>query len=116
MCNICGLNKEVLNIKITDANHTQIFCPNCLIISMAYNELKLVNNMSFIDDISKKSGAIKYESYKESYVLEAETMKRLIKRNLTPKEHKILVKKYGEHSYMLHEDFYDENNRAIQPI
>lgn len=115
-CDVCKKSIPTINIKLTDGNKSQTFCPNCLTIECLNGRLKLINNILLDDDITGDHGAVKFESQDETYTLEAERMKRLILCHLHPNEHKALVKKYGSNKYMLHSDFYDSKHKAIQPF
>ena len=116
-CSKCGFEKHPsILVKITDNNGEAIYCPNCLLLHQLEGILKLKNNPNFIDDITGKKGAVKYEAEGESYTLEKETMERLILCNLTPEEYFALAEKYSPHNFCLHDDFYDPiDGCAIQP-
>ena len=116
MCQFCRNDNEILQIKITDKYGTTCYCPNCLAIHTYNNIINFVPNTDFIDDITKEPGAIRYEAYDESYTLNLETFKRLIRHNLTPEEYFTLCILYGENKYMIHDDFYTEEGIAIQPM
>lgn len=114
-CSECGTNRE-LNVTMTDANGSKVFCRCCLAIrEQNANEPTFVNSSELIDDITGQPGAVKYEAINESYTLDAAAMRRLIFLNLRPDEWHALVKKYDEYQFMLHEDFYDEEGNAMQP-
>lgn len=93
-----------------------MLCPNCIAYGILNNKISFINNPNFIDDITGKPGAVKFEAYGESYTLERRTMMRLLAHSLQPKEYKALAKKYGADKYMIHDDFYDEDGNAIQPM
>lgn len=111
----CGCHKHYSMIieKITDANGSRFFCPNCLAIR--YHDMSLVNIPSLKDDVTGKPGAVVFESYKERYQLDAECMRRLISHRLNTREVRALRQKYGANAFMLHDDFYDDKGHAIQP-
>ena len=115
-CKNCKCEAQILLIKLTDTNSTETYCPNCLALAFCENKLNFQNNPNFIDDITGKPGAVKFESNDESYSLEKETMLRLISYNLKPNEYFALADKYGNDKYMLHDDFYTEDGIAWQPI
>ncbi|MBQ8218568.1 MAG: hypothetical protein IJZ79_02360 [Bacilli bacterium] len=107
MCMFCGETKPVLRIFIIDNKKTIEYCPNCLSIKAQNGRLNnLVPNLTFVDDITNKSGAIKYIAYDEHYTLNKDTLIRLITHTLTKDEFIILRNKYGN-KYMLHDDFYN---------
>lgn len=116
-CWRCGWDKflPVLN-KLTDGAGRKVLCPNCTAILIAERELSFENDPKMNDDITGKTGAVEYMSGDERYVLECETMLRLLAHNLTKEEWKALTRKYGENQYMLHEDFYAEDGTALQPL
>jgi hypothetical protein len=37
-------------------------------------------------------------------------------RNLSPEEWKKLTRTHDENEFLLHEDFYDEDGNALQPV
>ena len=115
-CCRCEQNSEYVIAKITDKNGFAEYCQNCLCELFFENKLLFENNPDFIDDITGEKGAVKYEAYDETYVLEKSTMIRLIARNLEPEEYFALVKKYGANKFLLHDDFYDPfDGIAVQP-
>lgn len=116
-CEICGEVKTNSTEVITDNKGTTYYCPNCMVDAYIGGKLDFENNPEFIDDITGEHGAVKYERGDEQYVLEKETMLRLIGYNLDPDEYFALVEKYGNKQFMLHDDFYDEfDGGAIQPL
>ena len=115
-CNDCGKTLKSVGVHITDNNGTHVLCHCCLAIREQDSDVPTFeNNMNFVDDISGRPGAVKYESGNESYSLDRATLRRLILRHLKPNEWKILSNKYSPHNYTLHEDFYDNNGIALQP-
>ncbi len=117
ICEICNQPRHPgIMIALTDAAKTIELCPNCLAIMVLENKLVFQNNPSFIDDITGKPGAVKFESYGESYALESETMMRLVAHNLRQHEYLALAKKYGADKFMIHDDFYDIDGTPIQPM
>ena len=115
-CKRCNNDYESIMIYLVDAEKTQCFCPNCLTLSYFDNQLNLKNDFKMLDDITGEPGAVKFESDGEVYFLEKNRMERLITYNLMPYEYLKLMEKYGNHCYMIHEDFYTEDGYAIQPI
>jgi len=116
MCMFCGNTNPVLKIEITDKYGTIEYCPNCLCLYAYNNGIDFVESPFFKDDITNTYGAICYHSFDETYFLSLETLKRLVCHNLTKEEYRILVNKYGEHKFMLHDDFYLEDGTPIQPM
>lgn len=116
-CDVCNYESERIVAKITDGEGSYNFCPNCLVLRYAQEQLDFENHPDFIDDVTGEKGAVKFESYDEVYILEKDRMLRLIARNLEPEEYFALVKKYGANKYLLHDDFYDPfDGAAIQPV
>lgn len=116
-CSMCKENRETLMVKLTDACGETIYCPNCLAVAYLNRTLHLENHPDFVDDVTGCNGAVKYEATDETYVLEVETMKRLIAHNLDPDEYYALANKYGADKFMIHSDFYDDfDGVAIQPM
>lgn len=115
-CEHCGYSIAHVVITLTDGVRSQMLCPNCIAYGILDNKISFTNNPNFIDDITRKSGAVRFEAYGESYTLERCTMMRLLAHNLHPAEYKALAKKYGADKYMIHDDFYDEDGNAIQPM
>ena len=117
-CNNCKEKfNEIVTATITDKNGSTSYCMNCVTSLAVNDELKLENNMEFIDDITGKNGAVKYENLDEHYTLEKDTMRRLICNALEPEEYFALVKLYGASQFQLHSDFYDScDGVAEQPL
>lgn len=115
-CERCGCSIAHVVITLTDGVRSQMLCPNCIAYGILDNKISFTNNPNFADDITGKPGAVKFEAYGESYTLEKRTMMRLLAHSLQPKEYKALAKKYGTDKYMIHDDFYDEDGNAIQPM
>ena len=115
-CQRCGYAIPQVVITLTDGAKTQMLCPNCIAFGILDNTLSFINNPNFIDDITGKPGAVKFEAYGESYTLERRTMMRLLAHSLQKKEYLALAKKYGADKYMIHDDFYMPDGTAIQPM
>lgn len=115
-CENCGFTNDIVMIKITDGIKTIQLCPNCVAGMFLENKLSFLNNPNFIDDITGRPGAVKFESYGEEYCLERRVMMRLISHNLRKTEYLALAKKYGADKYMLHDDFYYPDGTAVQPL
>jgi hypothetical protein len=104
-------------VVIADKHDLSIFCVNCTLEGTLNNDIVMENNPDFIDDITGKKGAIRYESGNESYTLEREVMKRLICCALEPEEYFALAKLHGSDKFLLHSDFYDDiDGEALQPL
>lgn len=117
MCNACSSNSPIVKVTITDKNQVATFCHNCLAVKVINKEVNFENNYKFICDVTKKPGAVKYESADETYILSSDILERLILHSLTKDEYFALIEKYGENSYMLHDDFYDPSTgEAMQPF
>lgn len=115
-CEKCGYPVESIVTTFVDKNKEQHLCPNCYTSAAYHKELVFEDNPEFICDVTGRAGAVKYLTRDEHYTLSTPIMLRLVEHNLTPEEYFKLIGKYGEHSYMLHDDFYTENGEAIQPI
>jgi hypothetical protein len=124
-CCKCGENNKVILAEITDKNSSAVYCPNCLLETIANFEATkgsretcfFENSDEFIDDITDEKGAVIYKSQDESYSLDAETMLRLIDHSLYPDEYFELADKYGYDKFHLHSDFYDDcDGEALQPL
>lgn len=117
-CQRCGIanNDIVSTFSANGEDHS--FCPNCMMLSYAsgYLEKTLKEDPRIIDDITHEPGAIMFTCKDEMYKLNKKAMLRLVAKNLTPEEYQILSEKYGNHGYMIHDDFYDPEGNAIQPI
>ena len=108
-CARCGkLDTHDIFFTIRDANNEYVFCPNCAIIA-ASDGIVLMPNKELHDDVTGKAGAVEFVSKNERYVLAPKRMLRLIEHRLWKKEVLALREKFGEHPYMLHEDFYAED-------
>lgn len=116
VCEKCQKDYGKIIIRLRDKNGEQTFCPNCLAFTVSNGDLKIENDKTLRDDVTGKFGAVEYCSLNERYTLEKETMIRLICKNLTPEEWFALKEKYGADKFELHDDFYDEDGYAIQPM
>lgn len=115
ICSICNEGRPCAT-TISDKNGTTFYCPNCLLEAVLNRKIKFENDLNLIDDITGEKGAVKFESGDELYILEKESMYRLITHNLDPDEYFALAKKYGADKFEIHSDFYDEfDGVAIQP-
>lgn len=116
VCDKC--KKEVVSVEehLKDKNGEQVFCPNCLCEEVATGQLILENDETLRDDVTGEFGAVEFCSSGEHYILKKERMIRLICHNLEPDEWKTLTEKYGEDKFELHEDFYDDDGFALQPL
>ena len=103
-------------VKIVDKHKTYQYCPNCLLDEELNNNLNLKDDSDIKCEITGKPACI-YISGDEKYVLNSDIMHRLIRCNLEPEEYLTLIKtRQGKFSFMIHEDFYDEDGYALQPI
>lgn len=115
-CEICKRELEkCIDYCITDNEGEKHYCPNCITLKILQGEIELTNSKSLICDILKKQGAVKFSCMDEEYYLEKDIMIRLLTHNLTKQEYITLVSKYGDELYMLHDDFYTIDGKAIQP-
>ena len=112
-CTSCNEGRIVDILKHKDGELH--LCPNCMLMMCLNGEFNYENDTTLQDDITGEYGAMRFESYGESYNLEKETMFRLIVNHLEPEEHQALVAKYGYDKFSLHSDFYDEDGTALQP-
>ena len=115
-CDNCKRGYNAIGIKLKDAIHEWNLCPNCLTFLFLEDKLNFVNDLNLIDDITGNPGAVEFISLDEKYVLEKETMLRLISYNLKRHEYIPLINKYGSNKFMLHDDFYGSDGTAFQPI
>ena len=115
-CMKCNRDYGDVEVVLTDACGPRTYCPNCLLVAFQEDELDLVNNDNWYDDVSGKRPAIEYRSKNERYMLEYKRLIRLISRRLMKREWLALVNKYGFDKYMLHSDFYAPDGKPLQPI
>lgn len=115
-CKHCGYSVPQVVITLTDGTRSQMLCPNRIAFGIISNKISFINNPNFVDDITGKPGAVKFEAYGESYTLERRTMMRLLAHSLQPAEYQALAKKYGADKYMIHDDFYLPDGTSVQPI
>lgn len=117
-CNTCGLTIPQLLNNLSFNGNTLTYCPNCMCRAVADGSLaaQLQNDPNLIDDITGTSGAIKFSNDGETYCLNKDSMLRLLSYNLNPNEYIVLAQMYGDHNYMIHDDFYTDDGIAIQPI
>lgn len=114
-CMHCGYSKEnVLAILIDNAKERPL-CPNCFTVAVYTGELDFEANYDLVDDVTGLPGAVKFVRGSETFTLAPRAMLRLLAHDLRPNEWKALVEKYGM-QYMLHDDFYDEDGTAWQPV
>lgn len=112
ICTQCHQHYSMIMNIIVDGNGTRFYCPNCM--AQEADTMPLTNLPDLDDDVTGKPGAVAFMAYKEVYTLEAERMRRLIKHALSPEEVLALCMKYGADSFMLHDDFYDDEGNALQ--
>jgi hypothetical protein len=115
-CEKCGYDKSIINITIRDFVGEITLCPNCLAVAFLNDKLHFVDNANLICDITGERGAVEFITCDEYYCLNSKAMMRLISHNLKPLEYFALAQKYGNHKFMIHDDFYDEDGFAIQPM
>lgn len=116
-CNFCKRELGAYEEKLEDKNGIQTYCPNCMTMLVAKQELKLENDPNLTDDVTGEKGAIKFTSGDETYILEKVRMLRLLSFDLNADEYFALAKKYGAHQFHLHDDFYDSvSGEAEQPL
>lgn len=112
ICTKCHQHYSMIMSIIVDGNGNRIYCPNCM--AKEADTMPLANVSDLHDDVTGEPGAVAFMAYKEVYTLEAERMRRLIKHTLAPDEVLALRNKYGADSFMLHDDFYDDEGNALQ--
>jgi hypothetical protein len=112
ICTKCHQHYSMIMSIIVDGNGNRFYCPNCM--AKEADTMPLANVSDLHDDVTGEPGAVAFMAYKEVYTLEAERMRRLIKHTLAPDEVLALRKKYGADSFMLHDDFYDDEGNALQ--
>lgn len=117
-CEGCGLEGSPSFLtRIVSKNKEQVLCPLCVTRGVLDGTLdNLEEDPGFVDDITGQKGAIKISDGDDVYSLNKETLIRLIEHNLTKKEYKVLSKKYSKDNFHLHEDFYDDEGNALQPM
>ncbi len=116
-CDYCEKDTpdKIMDI-IFSRQKTYCLCPNCLSVMIQTRQLELENRMDLQDSITGKPGAVEYHcSPTEKYILEKDAMMRLLSRNLYPSEY-FALKTDSTFQYMLHDDFYSESGRALQPV
>lgn len=114
-CMHCGYSKENVLATLIDNAEVRTLCPNCFTVAVHAGELEFEADYDLVDDITGLPGAVKFVSGSETYTLAPRAMLRLLAHDLRPNEWKALVEKYGM-QYMLHDDFYDEDGAAWQPV
>lgn len=116
-CSKCGFESDISIATITDKNGSVQYCLNCTSIALINRQLHMENDETLVDDITGENGAVKFECGDETYILDSDTMKRLIALDLDPDEYFALAKKYGADKFHIHSDFYDDcDGVAIQPL
>lgn len=115
-CMHCGYNTESVLATLVDAAEVRVLCPNCFTMAIAAGDLTFEPDYNLVDDITGLPGAVKFLNEFESYTLAPRTMMRLLAHDLRPREWKALAEKYSAQWFMLHDDFYDEDGVAWQPV
>ena len=119
MCDFCGnsLGFDYLDHIISGKSETIKICPNCVVSGVYYNTINFPEG-NFISEISGAKNAIeiKEQISDETYYLSPNEAKRLFCHMLMPEEYNILLTNHDNREYMLHDDFYDEEGNALQPI
>ncbi len=121
MCDICKKN-TMLDWNITDAAGNVInICPNCIANKVYNNELipllkKELPGNTFISEISGKPEAVKITDSLNEYTVTYEEADRLLGCDLKPEEYLKLMKTHSDEEYLLHDDYYNEDGKALQPV
>lgn len=117
MCDFCK-EKTGVDYIIKGSKETLRICPNC-IVKEIYNDTLHLPKGNFESEISKAKTAVKITEELPSnieYTLTESEAIRLLGYMLLPEEYKILTKTHLPSEFLLHEDFYDEDGYALQPI
>ena len=119
MCDLCKNDMPFLNYEITVHNGKEPIhiCPNCAAgVSTSIWRLGDLNG-DFTSEISGKSGAVKVKDTNASdYFVTADELQRLFGHYLLPNEYKALLKNHDAGEYLIHDDFYNDDGIAYQPI
>lgn len=118
----CGNDCEVVLSSIDDGKEKIILCANDLLF-YSLGMIKDENLIKYLSDtnitqICEICGeeAVLYKEYEAEMKLCNNHLHRLIKRNLSPEDFKILYNRYGN-IFLLHDDFYDaETGESFQPV
>lgn len=121
-CVVCGMSmKELLSIE-DDGVKRLVFCPNHQLMYHLgmLNEEEVKQLPSKVKPEGKcdlcNNEKIYFQDSGTVYDVCKEHALKLIKRNLSPDEFKVLYRKNPE-AYLLHDDFYDpETGISFQPV
>lgn len=117
MCDFCKINTGVDYI-ITSKNNKLMICPNCLTEEIFAGAFKIKKG-NLESEISKSRTAVEITQQlptNEKYILTPQEAIRLFSHMLLPEEYKILTRTHPTSEYLLHEDFYDDDGFAVQPL
>ena len=120
MCDLCNSDWSI-DVTLTDKGGSRVYCPNHLISELGLGMLYFIPDKTLVDEITRKPGAVKFQSAEETYILNPDAMRRLINRSLRAEELEIILKDRGlteipdgSKYFQIHNDFYDEEKLPLQ--
>lgn len=120
MCDLCNVDFYV-DVTLTDKDGSKVYCPNHLTRELGAGRLNFIPDKTLVDEITRKPGAVKFQSADETYILNPGAMRRLINRSLRAEELEIILKDRGlteipdgSKYFQIHNDFYDEKGLPLQ--
>lgn len=118
----CDISLSQIMQVIDDGERRLVLCPNHMIMYL----LGTVKPEDIVLEKSQLSEELKcvidgkpamlFKDGPTEYHLCMEHIAKLIAHNLAPQEWKALVNIYGPDEFLLHDDFYDEEGTALQPV
>lgn len=122
MCRRCRNNEHsYLDTVIYKDNDTVVdrLCPNCMAEAVYDHEFPRAVGI-YTSEISGRHGALKIvdaadSDAPETFYLLPDEAERLFRHELTPEDFAVLSIKHSD-SFLLHDDFYDEDGNALQPM
>ena len=119
MCDLCNFDWSI-DVTLTDKNGSKVYCPNHLISELGLGRLNFIPDKTLVDEITRKPGAVKFQTTDETYVLNPGAMRRLINRSLRASELEVILKNRGlteipdgSKYFQIHNDFYDEERLPL---
>ena len=119
MCDLCNFDWSI-DVTLTDKDCSKTYCPNHLTRELGAGRLNFIPDKTLVDEITRKPGAVKFQSADETYILNPGAMRRLINRSLMVSELEVILKDRGlteipdgSKYFQIHNDFYDEEKLPL---
>ena len=120
MCDFCKINSGIDYDINLPGMHIMTICPNC-ISEKIYNKSLIfpieTPHCSYASHLSGKTFGFNISlGQKTTICLTKEEIELFIGHMLMPNQFRVLTNKLGKNIYELHDDFYDEDGFAMQPL